>query len=111
MTIAEELEAQGSKQGLLEGRELGLEQGLIRGRRQTLERLMTAKFGPLSEAVNARIQAADLELLDTWLERIFDVETPDAVVEASRAGRTRVQSYGQRDVTGTPSVSTRLAIP
>jgi hypothetical protein len=89
MTIAEELKAQGLNQGLVQGREQGLvqgrEQGLVRGlvlgRRQTLERLMTVKFGPLPEAVIGRIQAADLEVLDLWLERILSADTPDAVVE------------------------------
>ena len=73
MTIAEQLKAQGLEQGL--------EQGLVRGRRQTLEKQMALKFGPLSDAVSARIQAADLELLDRWLERILTATTPDAVVE------------------------------
>jgi hypothetical protein len=73
MTVADELRAEGVKQGL--------EQGLVRGRRQTLERLMTLKFGPLSDAVSTRIQVADLEVLDHWLDRILTADTPDAVVE------------------------------
>jgi flagellar biosynthesis/type III secretory pathway protein FliH len=85
MTIAEELKAQGleqgREQGLVQGREQGLVQGLVLARRQTLERLMTVKFGSLSDRVSARIQAADLEVLDVWLERILSVDTPDAVVE------------------------------
>jgi flagellar biosynthesis/type III secretory pathway protein FliH len=78
MTIAEELKAQGLKQGL----EQGLEQGLVRGQRQALERQMLLKFGPLSDAVSARIQAANLEMLERWLERILTADTPDAVVES-----------------------------
>jgi hypothetical protein len=42
---------------------------------------MAAKFGPSSAAVSARIEAADLELLDDWLERILDADTAEAVVE------------------------------
>jgi hypothetical protein len=77
MTIAEETKLPGWNPAL----EQGLEQGLVRARRQVLERLMSVKFGPLPAAVSARIEAADLELLDNWLERILDAETPDAVVE------------------------------
>jgi predicted transposase/invertase (TIGR01784 family) len=77
MTIAEQLKAQGLKQGLVQGREEGREEG----RRQTLETLMTLKFGPLSDIVSARIQAADVEVLDRWLERILTADSPDAVVE------------------------------
>jgi predicted transposase YdaD len=77
MTIAEELKALGMQQGIQQGREQGIQQG----KRVTLEKLMTLKFGPLSHAVRARIQAADLEKLDRWLERILSADTPDAVVE------------------------------
>jgi hypothetical protein len=77
MTIADELKANDSPPGL----EQGLAEGLVRARRQVLERLMAAKFGPPSAAVSARIEAADLELLDDWLERILDADTAEAVVE------------------------------
>jgi hypothetical protein len=59
----------------------GLEQGLARGRRQTLEKVMTLRFGPLPEAVTARIHAADVEVLDRWLERVLTADSSDAVVE------------------------------
>ena len=72
MTIAEELRAQGLKQGL--------EQGLAR-QRQSLERQMTRKFGPLPEPVTARIQAASFEALERWFERVLTANSPDAVVE------------------------------
>jgi flagellar biosynthesis/type III secretory pathway protein FliH len=81
MTIAEELKAQGLKQGLEQGREQGLEQGLVRGQRQALERQMALKFGPLTDAVSARIQSANREMLERWLERILTADSPDAVVE------------------------------
>ena len=81
-TTAEELKAQGLKQGL----EQGLEQGLTRGRRESLVKLMTVKFGPLPESVTARIEGADLELLDCWLECLFTADTAEAVVESSVEG-------------------------
>jgi hypothetical protein len=42
---------------------------------------MALKFGPLSDAVSARIEVADLDGLDRWLGRILTADSPDAVVE------------------------------
>jgi hypothetical protein len=49
-----------------------------------LEKLLTLKFGPLPEAIRARIEAADAEALDRWLERILTAETVEAAVELGR---------------------------
>jgi predicted transposase/invertase (TIGR01784 family) len=76
MTIAEELKAL----GLQQGREQGLQQGFVQARRELLEKQMRLKFGPLPDAMIARIHAADLETLDRWVERILTADTPDAVV-------------------------------
>lgn len=73
LTIADRLKAEGSRQGLAHG--------LAEGRRQSLEKLMSLKFGPLSDAVSAWIQAADAELLDRWLARVLTASSPNAVVE------------------------------
>jgi hypothetical protein len=35
----------------------------------------------LPETVTARIQAADFEALNRWLERVLTADSPDAVVE------------------------------
>jgi len=43
-----------------EGRDEGLQAGLLQGKRQTLKRLIVAKFGGLSKGVEARIDALDL---------------------------------------------------
>jgi predicted transposase/invertase (TIGR01784 family) len=76
MTIAEELIARGREQG----REQERQHGLAR-QRQNLEKVMTLRFGPLPEAVTARIHAAEVEVLDRWLERVLTAHSPDAVVE------------------------------
>ncbi len=70
MTIAEQLKAQ------------GLEQGLEQGRRQSLQKLLALKFGPLSEVATARIRDADAETLDRWLERILSADSAEDVLEA-----------------------------
>jgi predicted transposase YdaD len=75
----------GLRQGREEGRQEGLREGLLEGRtelaRSTLERLLTRRFGPLPpEAVN-RIHQAALPQLETWLDRIIDAPSMQAVFE------------------------------
>ena len=85
MTIAEQLQARGLERGLQQGLEQGLmqgrEQGLMQARRETLEMLLTMKFGSLSAAVTARLQAADVDTLGRWLARILTADSAEAVVE------------------------------
>lgn len=55
-----------------EGREEGLQAGLLQGKRQTLKRLLVAKFGGLSKGVEARIDAlASVEELDRSLDLVL----------------------------------------
>ena len=64
MTYFDELEEQGRQKGLDEGREAG--------KRETLLRLLTSKFGPLSEAVVLRVNALKSgNELDIYLERLL----------------------------------------
>jgi len=81
MTIAEQLQARGLERGLQQGLEQGREQGLMQARRETLEMQLTMKFGSLSAAVTARLQAADVDTLGRWLARILTADSADAVVE------------------------------
>jgi flagellar biosynthesis/type III secretory pathway protein FliH len=77
MTIAEQLKARGLEQGL----QRGLEQGLQRGRRDSLEKLLALRFGPLPEAVRARLETAEPEAIERWLERVLSADSAEAVVE------------------------------
>lgn len=70
MTIAEQLHAR------------GLEQGLQQGRRQVLEKLLGWKFNPLPPAVLERVQAADADQLDRWLERVLTADSLEGVFDA-----------------------------
>ncbi|NVB41316.1 Rpn family recombination-promoting nuclease/putative transposase [Pseudenhygromyxa sp. WMMC2535] len=91
MTIAEQLRAEGREQGLAEGLEQGLEQGLERGleqgleqgreqaRAQVLARLLRARFGALPEAYAAHIEAAGMDALDRYLDRLLSASTLEAV--------------------------------
>jgi hypothetical protein len=53
----------------------GLEKGREEGLRGTLRKLLTLKFGAPSPEVEARIEAASVEELDRFLERV--VFAPD----------------------------------
>jgi predicted transposase YdaD len=72
MTYFDELEERGRQKGREEGREEGREQGRDEGKRETLLRLLTAKFGPLPDAVVQRVSAIQSgSELDLYLERLL----------------------------------------
>lgn len=77
-----EWEREGLEAGRQEGRQGGLLEGLLEGRqegeegrRQTLQRLLVRRFGPLPDTAMARMETADAGLLDEWTERLRDVST------------------------------------
>jgi len=49
--------------------------------RSTLERLLARRFGPLPSLALDRIHQATLPQLETWLDRIIDAPTWQAVFE------------------------------
>jgi hypothetical protein len=62
------------------GIEKGVKQGVKQGEARTLLRQMERKFGP--EAVKAhreRIETADIDQLEAWLDRILIAETPETI--------------------------------
>ena len=54
------------------GIEKGLEQGQILGQAALLERLLTRRFGPLSEEFRASLAAGSREQLQLWGDRVLD---------------------------------------
>ena len=76
---------EGLMEGRLEGRQEGRQEGLIEGRtelaRATLERQLTRRFGPLPPEALDRIHQATLPQLETWLDRIIDAPTVQAVFD------------------------------
>lgn len=57
-----------------------IEQGVQQGEARTILRLLDQKFGPeAAQAHRARIEAAELEQLETWLDRILTAETPETI--------------------------------
>ena len=60
----------------------GIEKGmeLQQGEARTLLRQLTQKFGPeAAQAHRERIEAAELEQLEAWLDRILSAETPETI--------------------------------
>lgn len=75
MTTAERIRQEGVSEGLSKG----ISQGLSRGQAKTLLRQLHKRFGPLPEAVVARVQAATEAELDRLTDRILDVDSLDAL--------------------------------
>ena len=69
-----------AKSHIAEGVKQGIEQGQLRHARSTLTRLISKRFGELSEDQQARIDAADLPSLEAATDRIFTAEAPDDVI-------------------------------
>ncbi|MBK5964139.1 hypothetical protein CCR95_08585 [Thiocystis minor] len=77
---------EGLREGLQEGLQEGHQEGLQEGEAKILLHLLTLKFGPPSEAVRARVQAADPDTLLAWSARVLTASGPDEVF-AERDGR------------------------
>jgi phage baseplate assembly protein W len=65
----------GMSQGLSQGLSQGMSQGLSQGISQVLRRILTKRFGPLSPAVEARLQSATTQQLDAWTDRVLDAQS------------------------------------
>ncbi|NBC32669.1 MAG: transposase [Alphaproteobacteria bacterium] len=74
--------AEGKAKGVAEGRAEGLSAGEHRAQVRTLLRLLERRFGPVPEDIRERIEAADRETLEVWLDRILDAPSRDAVFNA-----------------------------
>jgi predicted transposase YdaD len=77
MTIADYLEEQGWKKGVKEGRIEGIKEGRI----EALRRQLLYKFKTLDEGYEARLQAATMEALDRYLQRVLTADSLAAVFE------------------------------
>jgi Domain of unknown function (DUF4351) len=67
MTTADMLRAEGEAKGL------------GKGAARVLVRQLTRKFGPVPDTVRERINAAPIEQLDVWCERVLDAKRLDEV--------------------------------
>jgi predicted transposase/invertase (TIGR01784 family) len=73
------------KDVLAEGRQEGREEGRGEGRREEairlLKRLTQRRFGPLPPTAEAAIDGADLATLESWLDRVVDAPSLDAILK------------------------------
>jgi hypothetical protein len=66
-----------------EWKQQGLDEGRKEGESLMLQRLLTAKFGPLDAATQARLAAADSETLLVWGERVLAAGSLTAVFDGT----------------------------
>ncbi|HKK23779.1 MAG TPA: hypothetical protein VJ947_08840 [Pseudohaliea sp.] len=66
---------------LAEGKAEGKAEGAQEARALTLLRLVERRFGPVAEAVRTRIIAADSTEIDRWLDRLFDADSLEALLD------------------------------
>lgn len=52
-----------------------------KGQATALRHLLTKRFGPLPDDITARIDQASLAQLETWLDRLMDAPTLEAIFD------------------------------
>jgi hypothetical protein len=62
-----------------EGQQIGERKGV----RQVLLRMLRGRFGELPPATVARIEAAELEVLEAWADQVFTAQSLDEVFGGS----------------------------
>lgn len=67
--------------GIEKGRQQGLQQGLQQGEVALLQRQLSRRFGPLPDAVRARLTSASIDQLETWAIRVLDAESLNEVFD------------------------------
>jgi predicted transposase YdaD len=81
LTWADKLMEKGREEGREEGREKGREEGreagVLDGKRETLLRLLAAKFGELTDETKSKAEAMSSAELDSVLERVLTATTLD----------------------------------
>ena len=79
MTTGQRIRMEARAAGRSEGKSEGRTEGRTEEARRMLARLLTRRFGVSATEVDARLQAATLEQLEAWVDRILDVESVDAL--------------------------------
>ena len=79
MTTGQRIRMEARAAGRSEGKSEGRTEGRTEEARRMLARLLTRRFGVSATEVDERLQAATLEQLEAWVDRILDVESMDAL--------------------------------
>ncbi len=67
------------REGEERGEARGEAKGEVKGEAKTLLRLLDLRFGPLPDWVEQKVNSADKDQLDRWIERILTVDTIEDV--------------------------------
>ena len=68
--------SEGWYKGMYEGRRVGGRAGMLKAKRNTLERQLKRKFGPLPEETRSRVRAlASSKEIDRYLDRVLDADS------------------------------------
>ena len=84
MTLAtrfEEWAQQHEQRGIEKGRQEGFIEGRAEGEARVLQRLLIARFGPLSQQTLAALGGADSQQLEAWTDRLLSARTLAEVFE------------------------------
>ncbi|GAB2740747.1 hypothetical protein GCM10027019_20580 [Melaminivora jejuensis] len=88
MTLAVRFE-EWAQQYRQEGRQEGRLEGRMEGESRLLQRLLVARFGPLSQQTLAALGSPDSEQLEAWTDRLLDARTLAEVFDGPpNAGHT-----------------------
>ncbi|WP_353570769.1 DUF4351 domain-containing protein [Candidatus Albibeggiatoa sp. nov. BB20] len=68
------------------GMQQGVQLGLLQGEQNLLLRLLTKRFGSLTEQLNNKIRQANLEQLELWSERILTASSIKEVFDNTDNG-------------------------
>ena len=72
---------EGKQIGITEGKQIGITEGKLEKSRATLKNLLQKKFNVvLSDAIHQKIEAADIDTLDLWIENIFDAKSIEGLL-------------------------------
>ena len=82
--MMENLIDEGRVEGRIEGEARGIAKGRAEGEAKSLTRLLERRFGPLPVAIKSRIDGADLNQLDAWIDRVLDAKSLDAMFAAAK---------------------------
>ncbi|MBF0181170.1 MAG: DUF4351 domain-containing protein [Magnetococcales bacterium] len=71
---------EGRKEGIQIGRQEGRQDGIQIGERNTLLRLLTRRFGDLPAEVHAKVNAAEMDTLESWIDQVLDAHSLNDVL-------------------------------
>lgn len=79
MSTGAKIEREARRKGREEGREEGRAEGRYQGRAELLLRLLAARFGPVTAAVEARISSGSATDLERWAVAVLTAGTIEQV--------------------------------